>query len=322
MAYSTLESLQWLAEIDRYQNLLRRMGSEPSIGAADGSSRYMPHIFYVDSVHGNANHGGLSTDTALTTLQAAHDMCTAGRGDVIVCLPGHVEDVASAGAITLSKSGISVLGIGSGALRPTFTWKTLTTASIIVSGANITLKNILCTSTIAALAKLFSVTAAHVTFDAVDYVEDGSTDALQFILTTTTTDDLTVKNCSWYAGTTARSAVSVWIGLNGADRFKCLDNYLIHKGTANNADALITGATTASIGVEIARNKAYFSPSNACIAITMLANSTGSIYNNYFGVSKTGIAGSIAPASCFCFENYVSNEVAKSGMAEPVIDTA
>ncbi len=203
----------------------------------------------------------------------------------------------------------------------TFTWSA-TGSTFTVTAASVYIKNILCTSTIAACVKAFVVSAAGCTLDAVDYIEDGTTDLLQFVLTTVAADDLTVKNCSWIAGTTARSSVSVWIQLIGADRAKILDNFLIHKGTANNADAFITGTGTLSAGVQIERNRAYFSPSNACVPITMLASSTGVIANNYFGVSKTGIAGSIAPASCFCFENYVSNEVAKSGMAEPAIDTA
>lgn len=317
----SLAPLRYLTEVDRFVNLTKLFGPESGTGPIDGSSTNSPHIFFVDSVNGSVNNSGRLPSAALTTVTLALAQCTAGRGDFIILLPGHAETISAASGITCSKSGVSIIGMGTGALRPTFTWSA-TASTWLISGANVLIQNILCTSTIAGVVKAFSITGAHCTLDAVDYIEDGTTDLLQFALTTLAADHLTIKNCSWIAGTTARASVSVWIGLVGADYCKILDNYLIHKGTANNADAFITGSATASIGVQIERNRGYFSPSNACVPITMLSASTGVIANNYFGVSKTGIAGSIAPASCFCFENYVSNEVAKSGMAEPAIDTA
>lgn len=313
--------MEFLASLDRYLTLLKRVGgSEPSIGQPTGESVNMPRVFFVDSVHGSATNGGLQPALALTTIQAAHDLCTAGRNDMVVCLPGHAENIATASALTLSKSGVTVIGVGSGALRPTLTWTT-TGSTCLVSGANVTLKNILCTSTVAEQVKLFSVTGTDVTFDGVDYIEDGSTSCLQFLLTTSAAKRLTVKNCSWQRGTTAAVAVSVWIQLVGADFCKIIDNYLILKGTAGNADAFITGTGTLSAGVEIARNYAYITPSVAAVALTMLASSTGIIHDNRFGSLKTASAGTVANANCFCYENYVQNELAKSGFLDPAPDS-
>ena len=320
-AYTNLESLQWLTEIDRYLTLRRNLGSQPSIGGPDGANRYLPHIFFVDSVHGSAAADGRTPDRAVTTVALAQAQCTAGRGDFIVCLPGHAETFAAAAALTLSVSGITLLGIGAGAMRPTFTWATSTAATVVVSGNNITIKNILTTSTIAALVKMFSVTGTNVTFDAVDYIEDGSTDCLQFILTTAAADYLTVKNCSWIRDTTAASATSAWIGLVGADYCKILDNYGTMKDTANNADGFIVGATTLSKSVEISRNTFMHAGSNAAISISMFTGTTGTIRWNHVASGKTAIAGQVACASCYAFENYVNNTVNTSGLLDPVVDS-
>lgn len=287
------------------------------------SSRYNPQVFYVNNSLTNASSGndGRSPDRPLTTLTQALALCTAGRGDFIIVGPGHVETIASASALTISKSNVSIIGVGNGALRPTLTWATLTTATCLISGNNVLIQNILCTSTVAALVKLFSITGADCTLDKVDYQEDGATDALQFALTTATGDRLKITNCRWFRGVTAASATSVWIGLVGSDGCVITDNFLILKSTANNADGAIVGATTASLNVEIARNKFYHVGSNAAVSISMFSGSTGFISDNRIGTSKTATAGSIAPASCFCQENYVSNEVAKSGFLEPAADS-
>lgn len=70
------------------------------------------------------------------TLQSAHDAATASRGDTIVVAEGHTESVTTAGGITLSKAGITYIFLGTGASRPTFTFSSSTSASILISGAS------------------------------------------------------------------------------------------------------------------------------------------------------------------------------------------
>jgi len=246
---------------------------------------------------------------------------TANADDVIYVMRGHAEDLASAGAIACSTAGFNIVGLGSGNNRPTFTWKTSTAASWTISGANVYIHNIRCTSTIAALVKLFSVTAAGATFDKVDYYEDGTTDALQFILTTAAAVDLTVANCSWYRGTTAASALSQWIVLTGADRAKIINNFGIMKGfaTSNPVNSWVACVTTASVGIEVVYNRLYDSNSTGNIPILTIANVTGVIAHNLMGTSATTTT--ITYNSCFAFQNFISNEVAKSGAVSPAIDT-
>jgi hypothetical protein len=282
-------------------------------------------FFVCNRTGANGSDGNIGTraDQPLATLAKALTLVTANNDDVIYVMSGHAETLATAAAIAVATAGVNIVGLGVGNRRPTFTWATSTAATWTITAANVLIKNILCTSTIAALVKLFSVTAAGVTFDAVDYVEDGSTDALQFVLTTAAATDMTIQNCHWYRGTTAASALSQWIVLTGADRAKILNNYLLLKGfaTANPINSAVAVVTTAAKGIQIASNSFYDSNSTGNVSILTIANTTGVISDNYVGTSKTATPGSVVPSSCFAFQNFCVNEVAKSGFLDPAADT-
>lgn len=283
-------------------------------------SRHRGNTWYVDS-NAAAGGNGNTWAGAFRLLQTAIDASAAD--DTIFVAPLHAESVVAAGGIALNKAGISIIGFGNGRRRPVITLATLTTATITVTAANITVSNIIITSTIAALVKVFNVTAAGLTLDQVDYFEDGTTDCLQFVLTTAAAVDLQIMNCRWYRGTTAATALSQWIVLTGADRARIVNNYLILKGfaTANPINSAIAVVTTFCVGVEIVGNRFYDSNSTGNTSILMLASTTGVIAFNCIGTSKTGTPGSVTPASCFAFENYAVNEVAKAGFLDPAADT-
>lgn len=273
--------------------------------------------------NGSDGNSGLRPDQPLATVAKALTLVTANNDDVIYVMQGHAETLASAGAITCSVAGVSIVGLGNGNARPTFTWATSTAATWAISAANVMIANIRTTSTIAGLVKLFNITGAGVLLDRVDYYEDGSTDALSFILTTAAATDLVVQNSNWYRGTTAASALSQWIVLTGADRAIIRDNFLISKGfaTANPINSAVAVVTTAPKNIQIVRNTFYDSNSTGNVSILTIAATTGVIADNYVGTSKTATPGSVVPNSCFSFQNFCVNEVAKSGFLDPAADT-
>lgn len=81
------------------------------------------NIFYVDSgqttTGGTTSSYGRNPDTPFTTLTAALAACTASNGDMIFLMPGHAE--APTATITVNKIGVSIIGLGVGRNRPTFT---------------------------------------------------------------------------------------------------------------------------------------------------------------------------------------------------------
>lgn len=104
------------------------------------------NIFYVDSgqttTNGTTASFGRNPDSPFATTVAALAQCIADNGDMIFLMPGHAE--APTASITVNKAGVSIIGMGNGTNRPTFT-PTYAGAGVDVldiTVANVTIKNI------------------------------------------------------------------------------------------------------------------------------------------------------------------------------------
>lgn len=99
-------------------------------------------------------------------VDSAINACTANHGDVIYVLPGHTENVATASAITADVAGVTILGIGSGADKPTFTFSSAdNSATWVISAASVVLKNIIGTTSDDGLTNAFVVTGDNCELD-------------------------------------------------------------------------------------------------------------------------------------------------------------
>ena len=97
------------------------------------------------------------------TLAGALLKCVAGRGDMIMVKPGHQETISTATALIMSVSGVAVIGLGAGALRPTFILATATTATINVVADDVTFQNCVFYANLANIASAFTLGIASVT---------------------------------------------------------------------------------------------------------------------------------------------------------------
>lgn len=279
------------------------------------------NVFFVDATtaQGGTTSGyGDHPDRAITSINAAIALCTANQNDCMFVLPGHTESTVSVGAIASSIAGVSVIGLGQGAQRATVTWATLASATWAISAASCLIANIRCTATVAA-TKLFTVTAANVTFDKVDYVE-GSAIPLQFILTTNAADQLEVRNC-YHVAVTAGASAQIWIECVGTDDWYVHDNVFFL--TLNNASGTYTlRASTAAVRAVIARNTCVqLGGTTQTAVISLAASSTGIVVDNRVGANVTNIAGTIALASAYGYGNFITRTVNKSGILDPVVDS-
>ena len=102
----------------------------------------------------NGNNG--SFNSPWSTLLYALTQTQQGRGDVIMIKPGHRETIADASTLIFNCNGVAIIGMGSGATRPTFTFTTATTANIPVRSANMTVYNCLFISNFADVASVFT----------------------------------------------------------------------------------------------------------------------------------------------------------------------
>jgi hypothetical protein len=98
-------------------------------------------VVFVDS--NVAASDGFSPDTALATLDAAFDKVTANQGDVIYVMPKHAETLSGANGVLQDIAGVSVIGLGEGNQRPTFTYSTSAAATYGITAADSVVENLL-----------------------------------------------------------------------------------------------------------------------------------------------------------------------------------
>ena len=284
------------------------------------------NVFFVDAgtAQGGTTSGfGTHPDEAITDIDSAHNLCTATQGDTIFVLTGHVENITGASGITNDLAGIDIIGLGHGAARPTITW-TATGSTWVISAASVTIENIIATAT-AAATLLFSSTAAHLRLHKVDYVE-GSAIPLQFLLTTSASDNLKVTS-SHHNAKTAGASAQLWIRLIGCDS--------PHIGGVDKADGNIftltleNGATDAAISGDgsvrsfiVAHNLILQGGGTTQVSAILFTNgATGLAAWNGVACGSTNLPGIVdVGTSGHAVENYALNTPDKSGLLDPVED--
>jgi len=264
-----------------------------------------------------------------TTIDAAVGVCVANRGDVIHVLPGHTETLSSATALALDVAGITIVGHGTGSLRPTITMDTATTTTIPVSAANITVKNLVFTMNFADIVSVFTLTTA-----AYFRVEDclitataTNMNVLYVIDTNTTTaaaDGLTLLRNKWISPDAATVSMIKADGTN--DSWVINDNYAQMGAAASGGALAIIAAGKVLTNVEIARNKFNVTTGDlAGVAFFITTNgstNSGIISNNYIQHTDTTGEVMVTASSGFSFfENRASGVAGATGYVLPAVDT-
>lgn len=216
-----------------------------------GSGFQLPvanNYWFVSSVVGIAGNPGTSYNLPFATIGAATSVAVAG--DCIVLLEGHAETIAAAGGVTVSTAGITIVGLGYGATRPTFTFSTSTAATFLISGASCTISNIVGVCAIDQIVSPFSITGASCTLGLpgapVEWQDPSSSfQAIRQVLTTTAANNLTI-NLKVIGVTSGGTAPVNAIRLVGCDTGLInLDFY----GRASTA--VVEFLTTACLNIEI-----------------------------------------------------------------------
>ena len=110
----------------------------------------------------NGNRGTF-LDPFSTLTYAVNTACVAGRGDIVFVGAGHKETLSDATTLALRMSGVAVIGLGAGSMRPTFTMDTAATANVPLTGANMSVQNCLFVANFADIISVFTGATASVT---------------------------------------------------------------------------------------------------------------------------------------------------------------
>jgi hypothetical protein len=293
----------------------------PVLGGGNGIPTTTGSVFFVHSGTGNNGFAGTSSSNPFATIDFAIGKCTADKGDIILVMPGHAETISTAAGIAADVAGISIIGLGNGSNRPTLSFGA-TDATFAISAANVLVRNIRVTASVDEVVKLFHVTAARVTLEAVDYFETTSAQAIQFLLTTNAADFLVIRGCYHFQVNVSASA-QVWIQLVGIDGGIIEDN-TFRLTLANNAGSFTINGSTACLGTVVRRNTiTQLGGTTQVSAILFVDSSTGvHVHDNRVVCGSTALAGGVDVGNAgYANENYVLNTADKSGIIDPVADS-
>lgn len=282
-------------------------------------------IFYVQSSLGtDGGSYGKDPENPFATIDYAIGKCTANKGDVIVCLPGHAETLATASAITADIAGVTIVGRGQGSLKPTLTYSAAA-ATTVISAANVTISGIKFQTAAADGADVVVFLTVGANFVTVENCEFWGNSTYQFVNgigITTTFDYTTIKGCKFWQDTdpaaTDAAAGTGAIYLVDSEHVRILDcefngNFetgFIHNKTTGCADLWVKNCTgicslatatpfelvsTATGGVV---QSSFITPAEIAVAEASLSGTFGAGFFNfltYFG--NDGDGGQLAVAS-------------------------
>lgn len=246
-----------------------------------------------------------------STINGAITQCTAGAGNIIFVMPGHAETISAAAGVALSKSGVAVIGLGTGALRPTLNF-TATASTLTMSAANCALKNILLTGGIDAVVSMIVVSAADCTIEGCE-LKDVTGQMTDGILTTAGADRLKilkhVHNGAVAAGTNAGIAIV------GGDRIEIQIDVM----DGNFAVGGIDIRTTATTNLHVHDVGRFYTRNSADIfLIDTITASTGQIGPNIYirlTDNAANITEAITGATFVVMDDiYVVNLAGEKGM--------
>ncbi|KKN54807.1 hypothetical protein LCGC14_0588610 [marine sediment metagenome] len=286
--------------------------------------RYNSNVFFVDSGHTNAldaadeSEHGSGWELPFATLNYAISRCTADQNDVILLAPGHAETLsttATASGTTITevgvdKAGVSILGLGTASLRPTFTLSAVA-GQIAVLAANVTIENILMVSDIEDLTDMVTLDASSdgATLKNCEFRDGGaSKEVIAMVDIATTVDDVAIEGCRFFSTDTNSAGLAAIRFVGTGARAVIKDCFM--RGDFN------TAAIEASAGqltdVLIKDNDINNIDAAAGLAVNLKSDATGAVVRNLvFGGLDTSAP--IVAAACMACENYATTIETESG---------
>lgn len=269
--------------------------------------------FYVNSVSGASSNTGTTWDDPMDTLDNAVNLCQASRGDVIIVAAGHSENLSADSAVDIDVAGVTVIGLGKGSARPTFTFDTDVAADFKLAANGTHIENLVFLGGVDALTGPIEVTGTDCTIRNCEY-RDVTGQATDVIVTVNNADRLTIEGLRFIGAAAAGGASA--IALIGADDCVIRDCQIY----GNFSVSAIDCRTTASSRVLI--HDCHIWTENAadiCIKDTVTA-STGQVGPNVFMVLQDDAANvteaiTAATFSVFDVGVHVVNAVDQKSLA-------
>ena len=280
-------------------------------------------IWFVDSGHASASDAagyGQNPDAPFATLDYAIGQCTASNGDVIYVMPGHAENLTAADSIDVDVAGIKIIGLGWGALKPTFS-TTAAAGSFKVDAANVLVRNLRLVANFATGTTAGMTLTANATNLIVEDCDWRDTSAAnEFLLHVTIPTGVgpaTFRRCTFV--TAAGSMTNSFLFAGTSTSFTIEDCYFF----VDSADSVIDHAAGASTNLRIHNNTIINIDTGAAgYCIEQKSDGTGVASRNLLAYNKVDAEVGVGAATWW-FENYATNTVGtSSGVLDPAAGAA
>jgi hypothetical protein len=235
---------------------------------------------------------------------------------VLIVAAGHAETIAGATTLAMDVAGVQIIGLGTGALRPTLTYSA--TASIInITAADCTLENFLIVGAIDNIVTGIALSAAAdgTTLRNIE-MRDGASDEefLIAISIATLCTDVTIDGFRFHGLGGGMTECILLVG--AADRLTLVNSFIRCDASAQ----IVDGAAAASVGVEVARNTFINIDTAAGLGVAFHNSSTGFVHDNHMANLKDAVVGFSGTGMAYG-ENYCSNALGASGIILPAVDS-
>lgn len=185
-----------------FGDMIYQLGSVP-VGV--GGRMIVGDVYFVDSNANAASPDGKKPANAFATLDAAVGACTANNGDYIFMMPNHTENIAGAAGVNVDVAGVSIVGLGHGADRPTLTCTALA-STFQVNAAECYLENFIVRGGVTGgttIAMDIKAAATNCTINKVQF-DDNNTATYELkvmISVEDKADYLKIYNCKFFTAT-------------------------------------------------------------------------------------------------------------------------
>jgi len=267
------------------------------------------NVFFVSSATGTDTAGyGFSPEAPFASIAFACTQCAADNGDLVLVMPGHVETIGSV-ASTMSVTGVTVLGLGTGRQRGQITYSNAS-GYFALDFARTCIQNLTFIGTgVASLTQMVGVSAADCTIQGCEFEHANSTNqAADVIITTAAANRLWVNN-NWFHGSN-NAGTNHAISIVGGTDLEVENNSF--QGAYHASQGVIRSLTTDTINLLVNYNLIQNFTASNTKSVVLTASSTGQLSGNYCQI-LSGTAPFTAAAGSWVGQNYYANAIATAG---------
>lgn len=270
----------------------------PVVGGAHVTTGTM---FFVDSNTGSNSYDGRDSTKPFSTITYALGKCTANKGDIIYVMPSHVESAD----VNVSVAGVSIIGLGQGAIRPRLQLTVNTSSSLKISSCDVLIENLVITSSCEHLIHPVEVLADDFTMLNCEWQQTESSQNPKCVVeVASSANSVTIRGLWACAMSTSAADGTGLITLRGGNKHTIADCFLI-AGKASSTNANVGGCIASC---ETATGNDFLIANNVMCVISSCSTGgimglttnvhAGMVIGNYLGFHGTAAG---AGSSCEVF---------------------